>query len=105
MSQSRKINELSLNLRRAENSRDEWRRKAEIAANERDALKAILHREQGDVQGDTLWVGNCTEPSAEERHAPSWIGTFLATFGAFTIILAPIIFGEALIFFRTFLCF
>lgn len=92
MSQSRKINELNINLRRAENSRDEWRRKAQVAENERDALKALLHHEQGDVQGDTLWVGNGTEPSEEQRHAPSWLGSFMATFGAFVIIATAISF-------------
>ena len=90
MSQSRKIHELNIQLGRAERSRDEWQRRAQIAENERDALKAVLHHEKG-VQGDTLWVGNCA-PHEEERHAPAWLSPALTWLGAFTIIAVSITF-------------
>ena len=87
MSQSRKIHELNIQLSRTERSRDEWQRRAQIAENERDALKATLHREQG-----TVWTANRAEPHKEERHAPAWLSPALTWLGAFAIIATAISF-------------
>ena len=83
MSQSRKIHELNIQLNRTERSRDEWQRRAQIAENERDALKAMLHHEQGNV------IPLKVAP-IEERHAPTWLAPALMWLGALSIIAAVI---------------
>ena len=87
MSQS-EIEVLKKRLAKSGASRAEWERRANIAEEELAALKAKLSHEQPnhEVEDDgVMMVG------APDR-GPSWIASFLMTFGVFTVIAVAIFF-------------
>jgi hypothetical protein len=81
--QGKQIDDQRARLVRSENNRAEWERRANIAENERDALKALLYHEQPTV-------AQVAPAPVEEHHAPDWLSPTLTWIGAFLIIAAAI---------------